>query len=111
MNPYDAVAGNVKTNIAADNAQGVYYQCTVEKDGKFTIKLKSVTSGVKCDIRVTVVDTSYIPQQYLLSETEDGKTLTIEVYEGDEIEINFVALPDENYKYPAATIESELSFS
>lgn len=111
MNPYDAVAGSIKTKLAANNDQGAFYSCTVEKNGKMTIKLKSVTSGVKCDIRVTVVDSSFIPQQYLLSETEDGKTLTIEVYEGDEIEINYIALPDENYKYPAATIESELSFS
>lgn len=111
MNPYDATAGKIKTNIAAGNDQGVFYQCTAAKDGKLTIKLKSVTSGVKCDIRVTVVDSSYVPQQYLLSETEDGKTLTIDVYEGDEIEINFVALPDDKFKYPAATIESELSFS
>lgn len=111
MNPYDAKAGTIKTNIAAGNDQGVFYQCTAAKDGKFTIKLKSVTSGVKCDIRVTVVDSSYVPQQYLLSETEDGKMLTIDVYEGDEIEINFIALPDDKYKYPAATVESELSFS
>lgn len=111
MNPYDAVAGKIKTTLAAGNEQGAFYTCTVEKNGKMTIKLKSVTSGVKCDIRVTVVDSSFVPQQYLLSETEDGKTLTIEVYEGDEIEINYIALPDENYKYPAATIESELSFS
>lgn len=111
MNPYDAKAGTIKTQLAANNDQGVYYTCTAEKDGKLTIKLKSVTSGVRCDIRVTVTDSSYIPQQYLLSETEDGKTLTIDVYAGDEIEINVVALPNEDYKYPAATIESTLSFS
>lgn len=110
MNPYDATAGTIKTNIAADNEKGVYYQYTAEKDGTMTIKLKNVTSGVKCDIRVTVVDSSYIPQQYLLSESGDGKTLTIEIHAGDEIEINYVAMPDENFKYPAATIESELSF-
>lgn len=111
MNPYDAKAGTIKTQLAANNDQGVYYTCTAEKDGKLTITLKSVTSGVRCDIRVTVTDSSYIPQQYLLSETEDGKTLTIDVYAGDEIEINVAALPNEDYKYPAATIESTLSFS
>lgn len=111
MNPYDAKAGTIKTKIAAGNDQGIYYTCTAEKDGKLTIVLKSVTSGVQCDIRVTVTDSSYIPQQYLLSETEDGKTLTIDIYADDEIQINVVALPDEDYKYPAATIESVLSFS
>lgn len=110
MNPYDAKAGTIKTNIAAGNELGVYYQCTAEKDGKMTITLKNITSGVDCDIRVTVTDSSYIPQQYLLSES-DGKTLTIDIYAGDEIEINIVTLPDEDFKYPAATIESVLSFS
>ena len=111
MNPYDAKAGTIKTNIAAGNEKGVYYQCIAEKDGKMTITLKSVTSGIKCDIRVTVTDESYIPQQYLLSETKDGKVLTIDVFKGDDIEINIVALPDEDYKYPAATVETVLSFS
>jgi hypothetical protein len=110
MNPYDAKAGTIKTNIVAGNEQGVYYQCTAEKDGKMTIVLKSVTSGVKCDIRVTVTDESYIPHQYLLSETEDSKSLTIDILANDSIEINIVALPDENYKYPAATIETVLTF-
>lgn len=110
MNPYDAKAGTIKTNIVAGNEQGVYYQCTAEKDGKMTIVLKSVTSGVKCDIRVTVTDESYIPHQYLLSETGDSKSLTIDILANDSIEINIVALPDENYKYPAATIETVLTF-
>ena len=111
MNPYDAEAGTIKTHIAAGNEQGVYYQCIAEKDGKLTVTLKSITAGVKCDIRVTVTDSSYIPQQHLLSETEDGKTLTIDVYAGDDIEINIVALPDEDFKYPSADIETVLSFS
>lgn len=109
MNPYDAVDGNIKTQLAAGNDQGVYYTCTAEKDGKITVTLKSVTKNVKCDIRVTVVDSNFIPQQYLLTETNDGKTLTVDVYAGDEIEINVVALPDEKFKYPAATIEFSLT--
>lgn len=111
MNPYDAKPGTIKTQLVAGNDQGVYYQCTAENDGKMTIKLKSISNGAKCDIRVTVTDSSYIPQQYLLSETEDGKTLTIDVYAGDEIEIIIVAVPDEDFKYPAANVESTLSFS
>lgn len=111
MNPYDAKAGTIKTNIAAGNDQGLYYQCTADKDGKMTIKLKNITSGVKCDIRVDVTNENYITQQYLLSETEDGKTLTVDVEKGNEIKINIVTIPDEDYKYPAATIESTLSFS
>lgn len=111
MNPYDAVAGTIKINIAANNEQGVYYKCIAEKDGKMTIVLKNITSGVSCDILVTVTDSSYIPQQYTLSGTDDGKTLTIDVYADDEIQINIVTIPDENFKYPAATIETVLSFS
>jgi len=111
MNPYDAKAGTIKTNIAEGNEQGVYYQCTAEKDWKLTITLKSVTSGVKCDVRVTVTDSSYVPQQYLMSESGEDKTLTIDVYAGDDIEINIVALPDEDFNYPAATVETVLSFS
>ena len=111
MNPYDAVAGTIKTNIAEGNDQGVYYQCTAAKDGKMTISLKSVTSGVACDIRVDVTNSNFITHQYLLSQSDDGKTLVVEVEEGNEIVINIVALPDEDYKYPAATIETVLSFS
>ena len=111
MNPYDAVAGTIKTNIAEGNDQGVYYQCTAEKTGKMTISLKNVTSGVNCDIRVDVINSDFITQQYLLSQTEDGKTLTVDIEQGNEIVINIVALPDEDYKYPAATVETTLSFS
>lgn len=111
MNPYDAKTGTIITNVAAGNEQGVYYQYTAEKDGKMTITLKSVTSGVNCDILVTVTDSSYIPQQYTLSGTDDGKTLTIDVYADDEIQINIVTIPDEDFKYPAATIETVLAFS
>lgn len=110
MNPYDAVAGTIKTNIAEGNDQGVYYQCTAEKTGKMTISLKNVTSGVNCDIRVDVINSDFITQQYLLSQTEDGKTLTVDIEQGNEIVINIVALPDEDYKYPAATVEFTVSF-
>ena len=111
MNPYDAEAGTIKTSITEGNEQGVYYQCTVSKDGKMTITLKNITSGVACDIRVDVTNSSFITQQYLLSQSEDGKTLTVDVEAGNEIVINIVALPDEDYKYPAANIETVLSFS
>lgn len=111
MNPYDAKAGTIKTQLVAGNDQGVFYQCVAEKDGKLVISLKSVSNKAECNIRVTVTDSSYIPQQYLLSESEDGKTLTIEVYEDDEIEIIVVAVPDDDFKYPAATVEFTLSFS
>ena len=76
-----------------------------------TIQLKSVTSGVECSIRVDVTNSDFITHQYLLSESADGKTLVIDVEEGNEIVINIVSLPDEDYKYPAATVESTLSFS
>lgn len=111
MNPYDLTSGTIKTVTAEGNDQGIYYQCTAEKDGKLTIQLKSITNGATCNIRVDVTNSSYITHQYLLSETEDGKTLTIEVEKGNEIVVNIVALPDDNYKYPAATIETVVSFS
>ena len=111
MNPYDLTAGNIKTNIAAGNEQGVYYQCTAEKDGQMTIKLKSISGGAKCDIRVDVTNSDFITIQSLLSLTEDGKTLIVDFEKGNEITINIVALPDEDYKYPAATIETVISFS
>ncbi len=111
MNPYDIVSGSSKANLAAGNEQGVYYQGVAEKSGKVTITLKNVTKGVECDIRVDVTDENYIPQQYLLSQSEDGKTLTVDVEKGYEIVINVVAIPDEEYKYPAATVEFTVSFS
>lgn len=111
MNPYDAVAGSITANIAAGNEQGVYYQTTAEKDGKITIELKSITSGVACDIRIDVTNENDITQQHLLSETSDGKSLTVDIEQGNRITINIVALPDEDYKYPAATVKFALSFS
>lgn len=111
MNPYDLTAGAIKTNIAAGNEQGVYYQCTAEKDGKMTIQLKNITGGNKCDIRVDVTNSDFITVQSLLSQTEDGKTLVVEMEKGNEIKVNIVVLPDEDYKYPAATIDTVVSFS
>lgn len=113
MNPYDAKAGTIKTNIAAGNDQGVYYQCTAEQDGIMTITLKKVTSGVDCDIKVDTFDASLVPYTSSLSlDSEDGKTFTVDIAAGDTIRISVVALPDEDtHKYPAATIEFTVSFS
>lgn len=111
MNPYDLTAGAIKTNIAAGNEQGVYYQCTAEKDGKMTIQLKNITGGAKCDIRVDVTNSDFITTQSLLSLTEDGKNLIVDIEQGNEIKINVVSLPDEDYKYPAAAVEFTVSFS
>ena len=113
MNPYDAKAGTIKTNIAAGNDQGVYYQCTAEQDGIMTITLKKVTSGVDCDIKVDTFDASLVPYTSSLSlDSEDGKTFTVDIAAGDTIRISVVALPDEDtHKYPAATVEFTLSFS
>lgn len=113
MNPYDAKAGTFKAKLAANNDQGLYYQCTAEKDGILTITLKKVTPKVDCDIQVTTFDSSLVPNtSSLLSDSEDGKTLTVEVFAGDTIRITVAVLPDEKtFKYPAATIEFTLSFS
>ena len=112
MNPYDAKAGNIKAQLAAGNSQGVYYSCTAEKDGKITITLKNITAGVKCDIQATAYDSSYIPRQHsLMANSEDGKSFTLDVSKGDVITIAVVVQPDEDYQYPAATVEFTLSFS
>lgn len=112
MNPYDAKAGTIKANLAAGNDQGVYYQCSADKDGFMTITLKKVTPSVDCDIQVTTYNSDLIPITYSLgADSEDGKTFTVELCEGDIITIIVATQPNDDFKHPAATIEFAVSFS
>ena len=111
-NPYDIKAGNVKTNIMAGNSQGVFYDFgRIKEDGELTITLNKVTSGVECDITVTRICDNIPRSETLSSNSEDGKSVTIEVYEDDVIEIIVAVLPDEKFQYPAATVDWDISLS
>lgn len=109
-NPYDLSMGEFTTDIKKGNDQGVYYTFKASKAGTLTINLESITSGVECDITLTSQDVSGGTVMRTMSESTDGKSVSIELHAGEEVSVQVVTYPDENFNYPAATIKAKASF-
>ena len=112
MNPASMKLGSFTVNAEKNNEQGVYYSWTPTQAGTLTLTLDSITSksgNVKADITITATGADMIPHQMMLSET-DGNSVSIEVKAGDSVVINIGALPNEQNRYLAATINVTASF-
>ncbi len=108
MNPYEAVTGDVATDIEAGNEQGVYYTYTATESGTLTYKAIGATNGVSYDITLYNLN-SYINRTLAEDANADG-TVSVVVNAGDVVQIIISTLPDENNEYPAATINIQISF-
>lgn len=112
MNPKTMNLGSFTVNAEKNNEQGVYYSWMPAKAGTLTLTLDSVTSksgNVEAGISITVTGPDMIPHQVLLSEI-DGNSVSVEVEAGDSVVINIGALPNEQNRYLAATINVTASF-
>jgi len=106
MNPLGLTLGKVTTNVAQGNEQGVYYTYTATTDGILTIELLSTTNGA--DANITLYNLASYEQVSINKESGD-KSVSIEFYVGDEIQIIISTIPDENFNYPATTIQSNVT--
>ena len=112
MNPKNLNMGSFTVESAKNNEQGVYYTWTATKAGTLTLNLDKVTSksgNVKAGITITVTDKSMVPRQVSLGDQSDTM-ISVDVQAGDTVVINIGALPNEQNKYLAATIDITATF-
>jgi hypothetical protein len=106
MNPKKLKMGQFTTDISAGNDQGVYYTYTASSSGTLTLKLDKVSGNADVGITLFNENTS----EYVSLESGAGDTVSLEVQSGQVVQIIISTLPDQNYKYPAATVTTTASF-
>lgn len=113
MNPYQLSHGAVSTYSAEDNSQGVYYTYQASKAGTLTIRLDSVSGGNSANISITSVKTDGGTRSVNLTENAnaDGKSVSFSMAAGEGVIVTIGVMPTSGFDYPAATINSTVSFS
>lgn len=107
MNPHVLKIGKITTNVEEGNDQGVFYTYTATKSGVLTIRLDSVSSGAEAGVTMFNETTS----QYVTLEENGNGSVSVAVAQGETVSIVIAALPDANYNYPAATIQTTATIS
>ena len=92
---------NDTLSFEANNFDGYYYSYTATEDQTIEFSVSSVTEGTAADIIVN--NQSSYAQSSLSYDGVDG-VLTVDVLAGEELVIQVVVLPDENWNYPASDI-------
>ena len=113
-NPYTLTKNDFNgftANVPAGSNQGIFYTFTPDMNGVFSIKVKSVTAGVKYGISLTTMTPAGGSVQRNIDEDsttdEDGNiVVSTNAYRGTRIDINIATVP-ENGAYPAATFKLE----
>lgn len=105
--PHTLSAGELTTDIAAGNDQGVVYLYTATQSGTLTVKVNSVTKGVNYDVSLYNLNTYAMRT---LEEDGSNNTVSVVVNKGDQVQMTVSTLPDEENAYPAATVKSTVSF-
>ena len=87
---------NIQIAVEAGNSQGYYYSWFSRNEGTLVLTCPEI-EGTEYDVILTNNSNS---QQNMLSESEDN-TVAIDVKNGDQVIIQVVAIPDEEFNYPA----------
>lgn len=92
-----------EASLAAGGA-GYYYTYTAAETGTYTFYITSITEGVTGDI--IIYNTTSGSMKTLLEDGVDnyGLEVTMDVTEGDELQISLNVMPDMYWNYPAADI-------
>ena len=108
MNPENVTwwYGNTSVELAEGDTDGYYYTHTAPVTGPVEFFLHDAMNfetgeGIAADIIVTNMNT--YEQKVMSYDGVDG-VMTMDVTEGDELQIIVTAQPDENWEYPAAYI-------
>ena len=107
-NPYSLKPGDLTTNLAAGNDQGVFYIYTAAEDGELSVRLVSITAGVECGY--TLYNLTSMAYRTMEADGQDN-VLTVSVKKGDRVQMSVCAVPDSAFNYPAATVQSAVSFT
>lgn len=99
-----------EASLAAGGA-GYYYTYTAAETGTYTFYITSITEGVTGDI--IIYNTTSGSMKTLLEDGVDnyGLEVTMDVTEGDELQIMLNVMPDMNWNYPAADISWFANFT
>ena len=107
-NPIILTEGEVKATQKSGDSDGVIYTYTAAADGVLTISGISATEGTKPSIAITKVNGD-ISTVIML---EEGATeISVELTEGQTVEINICALTDLIGDYPRSTIKMTVTFA
>ncbi len=106
-NPHTLALGDLTTELAKGNDQGVVYLYTATQSGTLTVKVNSITSGVEYDVTLYNLNTSAMRT---LEEDGANGTVSIVVNKDDQVQVTVGALPNAENEYPAATVKSTVSF-
>ncbi|MBO5417608.1 MAG: hypothetical protein J6A50_03265 [Clostridia bacterium] len=109
-NPYDMELKQFTVHSEEGNEQGVYYRYVASKSGVLTLELKGISpSGTDCDIMLYNLNTY---KTVSLEEDNASSTkVSIEVNAGDEIQITFGVLRNNENKIPEADITAKASLA
>lgn len=110
-NPFPLVMGDLTTEIAEGNDQGVVYRYTAEQDGTVEMYVKQATNGVKYDVSLYNLNSfAFRTLEEDGVEKAGKKKVIVDVKQGDVVQVTVSVLPNEDNVYPAATIDSCLEF-
>lgn len=107
MNPHTLNLGSITTKVEAGNDQGVFYTYTATKSGVLTLTLVCVSNNEAVGITMFNKTTS----RYVTMEEIGVDYVSVNVEKGQTVSIIISTLPDENFRYPAATIETTASIA
>jgi len=110
QNPETLTLGEVVTELAAGNSAGYYYAWTAEEDGTLTLVYtgEAGVAGETFDVLLTNTTSFACP---MMSESEDGKSVSVEVKAGEQVTVQVYTYPDASWEYPAFTVELNAAFA
>lgn len=110
-NPIPMELGDLNVEITGGNSQGIYYACTTDKAGTFTLTVKKVTKDVMYNLALNNLSAS----KYLTiadngkEDTDGNMTLSFDVSKNDNIQLIVSTQPDANGTYPAASFKLNIA--
>ena len=112
MNPIALAEGELVTVLEAGDEDGLVYLFTAPDAGTLTVVDNAVTKGQGYDISLFNLTNSAIRTLGEDGVEKDGKqTVSIEVNQGDKVEVILAALPNDKNEYPAVTLKTMVAFT
>ena len=110
QNPEIYESGVVRKTLDAGDTDGYYYAMIADKDGTMTVSLSTVRGYVEStldgiDVALSRDGTSNMPKMSAsATETEGGKSVSIQVAQGDVVRIQLQAVADAEGNIPSKKI-------
>lgn len=107
-NPFTLELGDFTVNVAAGNDQGVWYTYKARQTGVLRLTCLQAPAGIEYMYTAYNLNTNQYKTsegELQVDETTGLRYLAIAVNAGDQLQVTVGTLPDEEFNYPAATIQ------